>query len=249
MILIQNINVVPLKILNKDVTKSMYNMSLKNLKDFVHILTLCLRQDINTAKNSSTKESLKEHVISLFSRLNIDKLKKVLFIVTMDFKIDSQHDYLFSEESNLLFLRNKSQKECYKFIVDKLSKCSSDELFYIKHILLLECSGHISFKNHTDEKKAFETFQNWNLDESERLATFLFLTLDDYNKWDKFLEFNKHIRKVMNFESSSKKITDQEALALYQKEGARRIKEFTLEHWMLYNSLIKLGRKKIIFFY
>jgi hypothetical protein len=105
--MIKNLN-IPLKTLNKDVTNSMYTLDLKNLKYFGNIITFCQTHDINASKIFHTRESLISNIINFCLRLDLDKIRKVLYIVRMDFNID----YSSSEKSNLLFLRNKSEEEC-----------------------------------------------------------------------------------------------------------------------------------------
>jgi hypothetical protein len=232
----------------------MVSMSLKNLKEFGKIISLCVTLDIYVAKNFETKQDLQKNIINLLSTLNINHVKNFMFIISMDF--NPQQEYFSSEKSNLLFLRNKSEENCYVSIIETLSECSWDKLFYIEHILLLEHWGYISFDDITYEKNLFHRFEHLaNLDDSARFEKFAkFNNLNDIEKsknyeiYIKFDAFHVHITKVMKFKDPWKKITDREVKTLYQKEVSRRIHGFTLVNWLLYNKLIRLNKEKILFF-
>lgn len=233
----------------------MYTLDLKNLKYFGNIITLCQTHDIIASKIFDTRENLISNIINFCLRLDLDKIRKVLFIVSMDFNIDHSS----SEKSNLLFLRNKSKEECWQSILNKISIASWEELFYVQHIIRLEHWGHISFEDIIYEKSEFENFMNLedlrNLNDSGRFEKFAkFKNFDENEKWEhydmymKFDEFHVHITKIMRFKSPWKKRTDKEVKTLYQKEVANRIKNFTHHEWVVYNSLIRLNNQKIIFF-
>lgn len=235
----------------------MVSMSLKNLKEFGKIISLCITRDIHVVKNFKTKQDLQKNIITLLWTLNINHVKNFMFIISMDF--NPQQDYFSEEKSNLLFLRNKSEENCYVSIIETLSECSWDKLFYIEQILLLEHWGYISFDDITYEKKLFQRFEHLanlaNLDDSARFEKFAkFNNLNDikkskdYDIYMKFDAFHVHITKVMKFKDPWNKITDREVKTLYQKEVSSRINGFTLVNWLLYDKLIRLNKKKILFF-
>jgi len=100
----------------------MGSMRLENLKEFGKIISLCATRNINVVKDLDTKEDLQKNIISLLSTLNINQLQNFMFIITLDF--NPQQYYFSSEKSNLLFLRNKSEAECYVSIFDTITESS-----------------------------------------------------------------------------------------------------------------------------